>query len=268
MTDGPGGGRGSAPAVVAPRVGAGLPVVFVDLDGTVLRDRFAGRRAMLRAVADEAGASPRDPDRATFTGRTDAWITRELLRRALGSRPAGAGDLGGDLDAEAECAAAVRRVQARYLAALAEELARSGCDALAGALDLGAALARAAAAGRCRVPLLLTGNLREAARLKLAAAGLSFAFPLEGAFGDEHEDRTQVARDAAALAPGCRPVVLGAAPLDVADALAIGALPVLFGTGTITADVLAKHAPDAILSDLRDTEAVLEALFAGQGSGA
>ncbi len=254
MTDavGPAAARGPAPA--------GLPVVFGDLDGAVLRDRFAGRRAMLRAVSEEAGTAPRDPDRATFTGRTDAWITRELLRRALESRPARDGDGGS--------AAAVRRVQARYVAALAEELALSGCDALAGALDLGLALASAAAAGRGRLPMLLTGNLREAARLKLAAAGLASAFPLEGAFGDDHEDRAQVARDAAALAPGCRPVVLGDAPLDVAAARAIGARAVLVATGPIPAEVLATHAPDAILSDLCDTDAVMAALFATQGNGA
>ncbi len=220
------------------------PVVFVDLDGTVLRSR-AGRPAMLRAVEDVAGRPSDDGDRTTFTGRTDAWIAGELLRRA-GHR--------GDR-------AAVERVHLRYLELLAEGLPDRGCVAIPGALALAEALQRAALEGRCAPPLLLTGNLREGARLKLTAAGLIHALPIAGGFGDLHEDRADVARTAAALAPDARPVVIGDAPADVYAARAIGAKAVLVATGPVTADVLATHGPDALLHSLEDLDAALAALL-------
>ncbi len=221
-----------------------LPVVLVDLDGTVLRDR-AGRPAMLRAVAEVAGNETSDTDRSTFTGRTDAWIAAELLRRA--GHP---GDRAG-----------VLRVHLRYLELLAEGLPVRGCTAIPGALALAEALGAAARAGRCAPPLLLTGNLREGARRKLTAAGLHVALPLEGGFGDLHEDRADVARAAAALAPHARPVVIGDAPADVYAARAIGAKAVLVATGPVSADVLATHRPDALLHTLEDLDAALAALL-------
>ena len=221
-----------------------LPVVFVDLDGTVLRSR-AGRFAMLQAVADVAGRASDDADRMTFTGRTDAWIAGELLRRA-----GHAGDR-----------KAVERVHLRYLALLAEGLPDRGCVAIPGALALAEALQRAAARGRCLPPLLLTGNLREGARLKLEAAGLLASLPVEGGFGDLHEDRADVARMAMALAPDARPVVIGDAPADVYAARAIGAKAVLVATGPVPAEVLATHHPDALLTSLEDLDAALSALL-------
>jgi phosphoglycolate phosphatase len=221
-----------------------LPVVLVDLDGTVLKDR-AGRPSMLRAVREVAGRDASDDDRLSFAGRTDAWVARELLRRA----------------GHAESPDAVRRVHARYLALLGEALARDGCVATPGALALGAALAERAASGRAAPPLLLTGNLREGARRKLAAAGLSDAFPLVGAFGDEREDRDDLARDAYAMAPACAPVVLGDAPADVRAARAIGARVVVVATGPVPREALLAERPDALLDGLADTEEVLAALF-------
>lgn len=230
----------SAPGAPAAR----LPVVLVDLDGTVLRDR-AGRPAMLRAVAEVAGAAASDADRTTFTGRTDAWIAAELLRRA--GHP---GDRAG-----------VRQVHVRYLELLAEGLPVHGCTAIPGALALAEALQAATRAGRCAPPLLLTGNLREGARRKLTAAGLSGSLPVEGGFGDLHEDRADVARTAAALAPHAHPVVIGDAPADVYAARAIGAKSVLVATGPVPADVLATHRPDVLLSTLEDLDAALAALL-------
>ena len=229
---------GRSSGVLAP------PLVLVDLDGTILRDR-AGREAMLGAVAEVAGREVEDLDRHTFTGRTDAWIARELLRRA-----------GHAADDDA-----VSRVHSRYLA-LWDALSPSrGCTALEGAHALGLALAAEAVRGRSLAPLLLTGNLREGARRKLRASGLDAEFPLEGAFGDRHEVRADLARAAVAMAPPSRPVVLGDAPADVEAARAVGARVVIVATGPVPAERLAEFHPDALLPDLRDTERVLEALF-------
>jgi len=222
----------------------GLPIVFVDLDGTVLRCR-AGRRAMLDAVEDVAGRPASVADRATFTGRTDAFIAAELLRRA-----------GHAADAED-----VARVHARYLERLADELPVQGCFALPGAVELGRALADAARAGRCAPPLLLTGNLREGARRKLLAAGLLDVYGHAGAFGDRHEDRIDVAREAVGMAGGARPVVIGDAPADLRAARAVGARCVLVATGPVPAGELAALDPDVLLDSLVDVDRALAALF-------
>jgi phosphoglycolate phosphatase-like HAD superfamily hydrolase len=238
-------------------VSAGRTLALVDLDGTVLRTS-AGRRAMLRAAAEVAGRLPEDPDRTAFTGRTDAWIAAELLRRA-GATPT---------------PKAVRRLHDRYLAALAEELARDDRgSALPGAEALGLALLAAAAAGAAARPRLLTGNLREGARRKLEHARLLHAYPLEGGvFGDDCEDRPTLAARAVEDADDARPVVLGDAPADVAAARAIGARVVLVATGPVPRSTLVACGPDVLLDGLEDTAAVLAALGIepgdGQGRGA
>jgi phosphoglycolate phosphatase-like HAD superfamily hydrolase len=219
--------------------------VLVDLDGTVLRCG-AGRHAMLGAVAEVAGRPTDDADRDTFTGRTDAWIAGELLRRA--GHP-------GDADG-------VARVHARYLELLALALGTRGCRATPGARALGLALQAAVAERRCHAPVLLTGNLREGARRKLAAAGLDDVYPSEGAFGDRHEDRIHVAQEAVRMVPAdARPVVLGDAPADLRAGRAIGARVVLVATGPVPADALRSLGPDALLADLADTAAALAALL-------
>lgn len=200
---------------------------------------------MLSAVEDVAGRPPSDGDRATFTGRTDRWIAGELLRRA------------GHADTHAE----VARVHARYLELLVERMPTHGCDALPGALELGRTLVRAADEGRCRPSLLLTGNLREGARRKLLAAGLADVYPLAGAFGDRHEDRIDVARDAVAMAEGADPVILGDAPADLRAARAVGARCVLVATGPVPAAELAALRPDALLDSLADVERAMAALL-------
>ena len=223
-----------------------IPIVLVDLDGTVLRHK-GGRIAMLRAIEDIAGRAASDADRTSFTGATDSWIAGELLRRA--GHP---GDRAG-----------VDRVHTRYLELLRDGMETYGCAALPGAQALGEALAKASADGRCHEPLLLTGNLREGARRKLSAAGLDHVFRCEGAFGDRHDDRIDVAREAIALAPGARHVIIGDAPADLRAARAVGARCVLVATGPVPAEELARLGPDALLDSLLDLERAMEALLHG-----
>ncbi len=229
---------------MTPALARGLPVVFVDLDGTVLRHR-GGRIAMLRAVEDVAGRAASDADRTSFTGATDSWNAGELLRRA--GHP-------GDRDG-------VERVHARYLEHLSAGTSTHGCAALPGALALGEALAKATITGHCHEPFLLTGNLREGARHKLQSAGLARVFRCEGAFGDHHVDRIDIARDALALAPGARPVIIGDAPADLRAARAVGARCVLVATGPVPASELALLRPDVLLESLLDVERAMEALL-------
>jgi phosphoglycolate phosphatase-like HAD superfamily hydrolase len=134
--------------------------------------------------------------------------------------------------------------------------------------------ADAAAGGGGRIhQSVLTGNIRSVAEVKLAALGLREWLDLcIGAYGDDHEDRTELVhvarrragavhgRSAAEFA-GTATVVIGDTPLDIAAALAAGARAVGVATGSYSADDLAMAGADAVLPDLTDTAAVLRALL-------
>jgi len=120
---------------------------------------------------------------------------------------------------------------------------------------------------------VLTGNIRSVAEVKLAALGLREWLDLcIGAYGDDHEDRTElvhVARRRAAAVHGrsaaefggTATVVIGDTPLDISAALAAGARAVGVATGSYSADDLAMAGADAVLPDLTDTASVLRALL-------
>jgi phosphoglycolate phosphatase-like HAD superfamily hydrolase len=120
---------------------------------------------------------------------------------------------------------------------------------------------------------VVTGNIRMLAEVKLAALGLRNGLDLcIGAYGDDHEDRTelvQVARRRAAAVHGRTPtafagtstVVIGDTPLDVTAALAAGARAVGVATGAHPAAELREAGAHAVLPDLTDTDAVLKALL-------
>ena len=101
------------------------------------------------------------------------------------------------------------------------------------------------------------------AELVHAHFGLSGRFAF-GAFGEEAEDRDRLACVAVARAaerygvPAERCVVVGDTEHDIACARAAGARVVAVATGTRSREVLAAHAPDLLLDDLRDVAGLLE----------
>ena len=109
-------------------------------------------------------------------------------------------------------------------------------------------------AGAAASPLLglLTGNIRLGAEIKLRHFKLWDVFQT-GAFGDEHEDRGQIA--ALALERGSRIVgaalrgdevlVIGDTPLDIRCARSIGARALAVATGGANLGELKKHRPDS-----------------------
>jgi phosphoglycolate phosphatase-like HAD superfamily hydrolase len=153
--------------------------------------------------------------------------------------------------------------------------------ALPGAAAALAALASAAppglgeAAGRpSRVhQSVLTGNIRPVAEVKLSAVGLRDPLDLcIGAYGDDHEVRAElvhVARRRAAAVHGTSAdefggpstVLVGDTPLDIEAALAAGARAVGVATGPCQAADLLAAGAHAVLPDLTDTRAVLQALL-------
>ncbi len=116
---------------------------------------------------------------------------------------------------------------------------------------------------------LLTGNLEQAAHLKMRLVGLSHFFQLPGAFGDDSHDR----RDLPALAcdrisrhlgfelQASQLIVIGDTPNDIACAKHFGARAVAVATGRLyKAEDLLAHEPDALLHDLADTALVIRTL--------
>ncbi len=128
--------------------------------------------------------------------------------------------------------------------------------------------------GRRVYQSVLTGNVRPLAEVKLTALGLRDGIDLcIGAYGDDHEDRTElvhVARrraagvvgQSASAFSGTSTVVIGDTPLDVSAARAAGARAVGVATGSYSAAELAEAGAHAVLADLTDTTGVLRALLA------
>jgi phosphoglycolate phosphatase len=200
---------------------------------------------------------------APMAGRTDWAIIRDTLARAGVAQPQ-----------QHVCAFAAG------LAAQAPELGagvRARGRVLPGAVDALHALAAmsdgsAGAHGQAGlvVQSVLTGNLRPLAEVKIGELGLAGYLDLDvGAYGDEHEvrsDLVRVARDRAAAAYGAAfdgdaTVLIGDTPHDVQAARATGARSVAVTTGGASAAELAAAGADVVLPDLTDTAAVVAAIL-------
>ena len=214
--------------------------LLFDIDGTLMQADGAGRAALERAYAEATGLAGALAG-VVFQGRTDSWIIGEVVRRT-------GVDVGHD-----------DGFLPRYYEILEEELAARSPSATPGTAAL---LDRLAA--RADVALGLgTGNLRRAAFIKLRHVGLDRFFE-RGGFGDRHEDRTELLREAAdavGWTAGERLVVIGDTEHDISAAHAIGAVAVGVATGFRTLDELQAAGADALLEDLTEGERALEVLL-------
>lgn len=224
-------------------------IVLFDIDGTILRSDGAGRRAMEAALVRHFG-TPGDPA-YRYDGKTDRQIVRELMR--------GAGFDDATIDERADA------LIADYLARLRVELARPGAVRLLPGVT---ALVDEVERHDDMVLGLLTGNVREGAEAKLAAAGLDAARFVVGAFGSDHEERPRLPAVAhgravahvGAHVPGERLVVIGDTPFDLHCGRAIGARAIGVATGSYSVAQLAEHEPWAVFADLSDTAGVMRTL--------
>jgi phosphoglycolate phosphatase len=220
-----------------------MHVCLFDIDGTLLRSGGAGKVAMEEALASAFGA-PADSDGVPFSGRTDRAIARDLFARH--GIPATAENWQRFLEGYLRhLPACLDKHQGRVLPGIAALL-----EVLAGRDDLAVGL--------------LTGNVRDGARIKLSHYCLYHHFCF-GGFGDHYFERDEVAHEAlAAVRSHCQdPVdpsqvwVIGDTPLDVRCARAIGARAVAVATGWHTPDELAAAQPDLLLTDLSDASVLL-----------
>ena len=104
---------------------------------------------------------------------------------------------------------------------------------------------------------LLTGNIRLGAEIKLRHFNL-WEFFTTGAFGDDHEDRRQIAAIARARGAhmlnqplrGEEVLVIGDTPRDIDCGHAIGARVLAVATGDSTLAELQEHRPTWAVTDL------------------
>lgn len=225
-------------------------VVLFDIDGTLLASGGVGRRAMEGALVAHFGTIGSDHYR--YDGKTDRQIVRELMRLS--------GFVDDDIDARMDA------LLADYLERLGLELVEGsrGMRVHAGVLELLDAL-------EARVDVLLgllTGNIAGGAALKLGAAGIAPHRFRVGAYGSDHEQRSELPAIALRRASellgygvvGNSVVIVGDTPADVQCGRGIGARAVAVATGHFSVADLAAHRPHAVFRDFSDIDAAIGAI--------
>jgi phosphoglycolate phosphatase-like HAD superfamily hydrolase len=215
-----------------------IRLVLFDIDGTLIESGGAGVKAFGKTCAMEFKV-PNGVDRLRFAGRTDRSIVREFF----------------GLNHIAPTEDNFQRFFDCYVFWLDHLLPQTNGRVLPGVFELLkslSALRKAPAIG------LLTGNIRLGAQIKLSHYELWHPFQT-GGFGDDHEDRDQIAviaRDRACgllkkKLRGEEILVIGDTPLDVKCGRAIGARTLAVATGTFKVDQLHPCKPTWLVEDLR-----------------
>ena len=228
-----------------------MRLVLFDIDGTLVLTKGAGRRALGAALLRVYGTTGLI-DGYDFRGKTDPRIVTDLMG-AAGLAPevilAGLGD----------CFEA-------YARGLTGEIGDGQCvTLLPGVADLVRRLDIADGV----VLGLLTGNIEEGARIKLAPTGL-WPYFRTGAFGSDDGDRRRLpslaARRAQALTGHAfRPeevLVIGDTPLDIECARAFGAVAVAVATGFHPYADLEAEKPDLLFESFADVKTAASRLLA------
>jgi len=219
-----------------------------DIDGTLVSMDRAGERALLAAIRELYQRDLGVELPVDLRGRTDTSIMRDLLA-FLG--------LPGGLEEE-------QRFRKAYLSHMPRTMPAGNARVLAGireALDAVHAHPEIHQA-------LLTGNLKEGAKLKLSYLGLWDYFEF-GAFADDSHIRDELGPFALARAeeklgikfPPDRVYIIGDTPHDIACGKAIGAKTIAVATGAFSVEELAALSPTHTFADLSDTQALLKVIL-------
>jgi phosphoglycolate phosphatase len=228
-------------------------LVLFDIDGTLLTTDGVAPRAFRYALEHVFGTS--GPQRGySFAGKTDPQIARDLLH--LGGVPE-------QLQRER-----LPEVWLHYTAELQRQITSEPPRVYPGVREVVDHLHDEPDA----ILGLLTGNLRDGARIKLEHAGFPFERFSVGAFGSDHAERRELPALAVARAEerfgrrfhGKSVVIIGDTPLDVACGEHLGVRTIAVATGTYSEDDLRACGPDYLFGDLGDIARVLEAIF-GEG---
>ena len=221
-------------------------LILFDIDGTLIQSGGAGEKAFARVCKMEFGI-PNGTVGLSFAGRTDTSIVREFFtRHTIEPIPA-------NFD----------RFFDHYVFQLDHLLRELHGTVLPGVHHW---LEEIASWNRKPGPKptlgLLTGNILLGARIKLGHFRLWDWFTM-GAFGDDHEDRNQLAAIARNRGTALRQekltgeqiLVIGDTPKDIECAAAIGARCVAVATGHYSVPELRSHQPRWAVKSLRDLSA-------------
>jgi phosphoglycolate phosphatase len=214
-----------------------IRLVLFDIDGTLVRTGGAGVKAFERTFASEFNL-PKATREISFAGRTDTSLVRQCLAKH-------------GIDPSPENSRKFFDSYVFWLDHLLRELPGQACPGVHECIQQFQALETPPALG------LLTGNIRLGAELKLRRYGL-WDFFKTGAFGDDHENRNELAAIAktrgGGLAgrslKGSEILVIGDTPLDVECANAIQARVLAVGTGGFTCAQLQACKPHWVAEDL------------------
>jgi phosphoglycolate phosphatase-like HAD superfamily hydrolase len=214
-----------------------LKLVLFDIDGTLLHTGGAGVKAFARAFAVEFGLND-GSEKLKFAGRTDVSLVREFFSHH-------------QIEPTPDHFERFFKTYLILLRQIIQECDGGPCTGVMEFYDSLAALPEPPMVG------LLTGNIREGARVKLEHYQLWEKFPF-GGFADDHEERDHIA--AAAVRRGSERLgrtlrgeevlVIGDTPLDVRCARAVGAKVIAVGTGSFGVLELMEHKPDWAVEDL------------------
>jgi len=219
------------PGLMLPSTPGVIRLILFDIDGTLIATDGAGERAFGEVCRAEFGVL-NGTLRLHFAGRTDPSIVRDFFTHH-------------EIEPSPEN---FRRFFDRYVFVLEHMLGQLNGRVLPGVHAWLSALGAGTP-----MPLLglLTGNINLGARIKLSHFGLWDHFET-GAFGDDHEDRNQLAHIAHARARlrlgedlrGDEILVIGDTPRDIECARAIGAKVLAVATGGYTLDELRSQRPE------------------------
>ncbi|HUC60210.1 MAG TPA: HAD hydrolase-like protein [Streptosporangiaceae bacterium] len=226
-------------------------LVLWDVDFTLVNTRGVGIHLYQLAFRDLYGRDlPPEGEKADMAGRTDRAIVLDVLATA------GVPDPPGEVS---RFEAALAR-----LAPAVEDMVKAK-----GRVMPGASAALGALTSRSAFQSVLTGNVRAMAEVKLAPFGLLKYLDLDiGAYGDESAVRADLVHLARGRATsthwksfhGQATILVGDTPLDIEAARATGARSVGVATGRFSEAELIAAGADAVLADLTDTEAVVNAV--------
>jgi len=219
-----------------------------DIDGTLVSMDRAGERALLAAIRELYQRDLGTHLPVDLRGRTDISIIRDLLAF-----------LGVPGNPEEE-----RRFQLAYLSHMPTTMPAGKARVLAGIRE---ALDAVHAHPEIHQGLL-TGNLKEGARLKLSHLGIWDYFEF-GAFADDSHIRDELGPFALARAeealgikfPPERVYIIGDTPHDIACGKAIGAKTIAVATGDFSVEELSSLNPTHTFADLSDTQALLRVIL-------
>ncbi len=231
-------------------------VLFWDIDGTLLTTGRAGIFALEDAASEVIGTKVELSDLET-AGLTDREIAATILKLYDGTPEP----------------AKIERLLQLYGEYLPASLPRKQGTVLPGVREILDHLHQRTDV----ISMLLTGNIEAGAKAKLSYYGLDGYFTC-GAFSDQAEDRSAIARQARAIAEkiigASRPssagsiapdrlYVIGDTPHDIRCGKAIGARVVAVASGSYDLEELERHQPWWTVPCLPETTVFLQKIGLG-----